>query len=220
MSPIEKQSDGCLKTTAIIIISMVLSVGITFWVLTKYVFPREFTPVTLNSSEQTLLEEKIQAFRGWTQDEDGNTQDQQSNSLQPEKYTESDDDRQIELNERELNSMLANNTDLAHRLAIDLSEDLASAKLLIPLDADFPVIGGKTVKLSAGLEMSYADQRPIVILKGVSIMGVPIPNAWLGGLKNVDLISEFGEAGFWKAFSDGVDFVKVEDSRLVIKLKE
>jgi len=53
------------------------------------------------------------------------------------------------------------------------------------------------------------------------VMGVPIPNAWLGGLKNVDLISEFGtDPGFWQSFSEGVEDVRVEDGRIKVKLKE
>ncbi len=52
-------------------------------------------------------------------------------------------------------------------------------------------------------------------------MGVPVPNAWLGGIKNVDLISEFGQdEGFWKAFADGVQNIQVVEGDLVIKLKE
>ncbi|RLC98833.1 MAG: arginine N-succinyltransferase, partial [Chloroflexota bacterium] len=62
---------------------------------------------------------------------------------------------------------------------------------------------------------------PRVVLRGVSVMGVPIPNAWLGGLKNVDLIGEFGdEQGFWSGFSQGVEDIRVEDGELRIKLKE
>jgi hypothetical protein len=98
---------------------------------------------------------------------------------------------------------------------------LASGKLLVPLDEDFPILGGKTLKFSAGIELAFANERPIIKLRGVSIMGVPIPNAWLGGMKNVDVVKEFGQdEGFWKAFSDGVENIKVEESRLVIKLKE
>ncbi len=53
------------------------------------------------------------------------------------------------------------------------------------------------------------------------MMGIPIPNAWLGGLKNIDLVSEFGaDEGFWKSFSDGVENIQVEDGRIRIKLKE
>jgi len=92
---------------------------------------------------------------------------------------------------------------------------------LIPVDQDFPVIGGKTIKVSAGMEFTFKNSRPIVILKGVSVMGVPVPNAWLGGLKNIDLIREYGQdEGFWKAFSDVVEEMSVEEERFKIKFKE
>ena len=52
-------------------------------------------------------------------------------------------------------------------------------------------------------------------------MGIPIPNAWLGGLKNVDLIREFGDAGgFWEAFAKGVEDIQVEEGKLKITLRE
>jgi hypothetical protein len=58
-------------------------------------------------------------------------------------------------------------------------------------------------------------------VKGVSVMGVPIPNAWLGGIKNIDLVEEFAaEEGFWKAFAAGVEDLEVRDGQLWIKLKE
>ena len=89
------------------------------------------------------------------------------------------------------------------------------------MDPEFPVLGGKILRVHAGLNLSYANARPIVALKGVSIMGVPIPNAWLGNLKNVNLVDEFGtDPGFWKAFADGVERIQVEDGRLLIELKE
>jgi len=213
-----KQS-GPFKTVAIIFFTIVVSVVITVWVMTKYIFPRHFEPVELSKNEQIVLDKKLTIFQGWG-GSSTTSETAADGTLQPEKYTEENADRSIEFSERELNAMLANNTDLAQRLAIDLSDNLASGKLLIPLDPDFPIMGGKTLKLTAGLELAYANERPIVVLKGVSVMGVPIPNAWLGGLKNVDLVSEFGDAGFWKAFSTGVELIKVEEGQLVIKLKE
>jgi len=62
-------------------------------------------------------------------------------------------------------------------------------------------------------------------------MGVPIPNAWLGGIKNIDLVKEFGaDKGFWKTFSDGVEnlteilnaanFQKINKTDLEEALKE
>ena len=91
----------------------------------------------------------------------------------------------------------------------------------MPMDQDFPVLGGKTLRARAGVEFAYENQRPVVKLRGLSIMGVPLPNAWLGGLKNIDLVREFGsDQGFWKAFADGVAAVKVEEGNLMIQLKE
>ena len=120
-----------------------------------------------------------------------------------------------------MNALLAKNTDLAKKLAIDLSDDLVSAKLLVPVDEDFPVFGGKILRVRTGVVFAYNKGKPVIILKGITIMGVPIPNAWLGGIKNMDLVKEFGaENGFWKTFSEGIEDIKVEEGRLKIKLKE
>ena len=52
-------------------------------------------------------------------------------------------------------------------------------------------------------------------------MGVPIPNAWLGNLKNVDLVNQFGTTeGFWKSFSDGIEVIEINDGKLHIEFKE
>jgi len=89
------------------------------------------------------------------------------------------------------------------------------------VDPDAPVLGGKTIKLTAGVEISYADGKPVVVLKGVSVWGVPLPNAWLGGMKNIDLVQEFGtEQGFWQAFADGVEEIEVKEGKVRVRLKE
>ena len=49
--------------------------------------------------------------------------------------------------------------------------------MLIPVDPDLPIMGGKVLRVNAGLELAYANERPIVKLRGVSIMGVPLPSA-------------------------------------------
>ena len=141
--------------------------------------------------------------------------------MKPEQYSEEGASREISFSEREINAIMAKNTDLAQKLAIDLADDMVSIKLLIPLDPDLPLMGGKTLKVKAGAELAYREGRPLVKLKGVSLMGVPMPNSWLGGLKNIDLIQEFGgNDGFWKSFADGVDAIVVTDGFLKIKLKE
>ena len=196
------------------------------WILNSVLFPTEFKPVKLNTTEQQVLDEKLQHLERFQTQADRRASRSRAftnttEALAPEAYTEEGASREIRLSEKELNALLAKNTDLATRLAIDLSDRLASAKLLVHLDETFPLLGGNTVKLTAGAELAYASGKPVVKLRGVSVWGVPVPNAWLGGLKNVDLIQEFGqEPGFWKAFADGVDAIEVRDGHLLIMLKE
>lgn len=199
----------------IVLATILVTVGVTYWVLASLVFVKEFKPVELNAREEQVLNGKLKAI-GYEVDEfDG------QGRLKPEPYSEIGAGREVSFSERELNAMLAKNTQMAKKLAIDLSDELVSAKLLIPLEPDFPVLGGKTLRVNAGVEMAYREGRPIVILKGVSIMGVPIPNAWLGNLKNVDLVNDFGgDQGFWKSFAEGVDNIRIEEGQMKLRLKE
>jgi hypothetical protein len=226
----EKRHLSGLQVFLIVLATIVVTVGATYWVLRTYIFPAEFRPVDLTAKEEQVLYAKLERLdtlqsrrtRGSAKIARRNAADATNPEfLEPEAYSEAGADRSISLSERELNGLLAKNTDLARKLAIDLSENLLSAKLLVPVDEDFPVLGGQTLKVRAGLELAYRGDRPIVILKGVSIMGVPVPNAWLGGMKNIDLVEYYGqETGFWKAFADGVDYIHIQDGNIVMVLKE
>jgi len=215
----------------IVLVTILVTAALTFWVIRTYIFPSEFKPVELSASEEQVLTTKLerldtlqsQRTRGKLKAAKRNTDADTAEPgvLEPEAYSEVGADRSISLSERELNALLAKNTDLARKLAIDLSDNLMSAKLLVPVDEDFPILGGKILKVRAGMELAYTNNRPVVVLKGVSVMGVPIPNAWLGGLKNIDLVEYYGtESGFWKAFADGVDSISIEDGNLTMVLKE
>ena len=211
----------------IIISTILITIAGTYWVLKTYVFTTSFTPVELSDKEEKSLQTKLQAigydaiFSTQIPHENDQHAIDEDGFLKPEAYSEKNAVREITFTERELNGLLAKNTDLAQKVAIDLANNLVSAKLLIPLEEDFLVLGGKTLRLNAGIGMAYEQEKPIIILKGVSIMGVPIPNAWLGGLKNVDLVDEFGvDPGFWKSFSEGVENIQVSDGKINIKLKE
>ena len=210
---------GCLRTLGIILITSVVSIIGSVLVLNYFIFPSKLEPVELSQREESALNSKLKRFGLPTLP--SQTTESSSATLEPEAYTEVGASREINFTEKELNALLAKNTDLADKVAIDLAENLASAKMIIPLDPDFPILGGKTLKVNAGTELSYANGRPTVILKGVTVWGVPIPNAWLGNLKNVDLVKEFGgNEGFWKSFADGVENISVAEGQLKIKLKE
>ena len=217
-----------LQIFLIVLVTIIVTAALTFWIVRSYIFPAEFKPVQLSASEEQVLAQKLERIdqlqsrrtRGSARAKK-RAATEATDVLEPEPYSEKGASRTVSLTERELNGMLAKNTDLARKLAIDLYDDLMSAKLLIPVDEDFPIMGGQILKVRAWMELAYRDNRAIVILKGVSVMGVPIPNAWLGGMKNIDLVQYYGnETGFWKAFADGVENIRIEDGNITLLLKE
>jgi hypothetical protein len=222
-----------LQVAGIALFCVLASALLSVWAVRVYLYPSDFEPVALSAGEQSALDAKLARLEGVggfgksapRQSAPGGNaapnREDDDTWLRPEPYDESDADREIRFSERELNSLLAQNTDLATRVAIDLSDNLASARLLIPVDPDVPLLGGKTLRVNAGVGLAYTGSRPVVQLKGISVMGVPIPNAWLGNLKNVDLVEQYGsDAGFWRAFAAGVAQLAVEEGHLKIKLRE
>ncbi len=246
----EKKGFSGMHVLGITAAAMVLTVLLTIFAAKYWLFPQPFTPVVLSAQEEQQLEAKLKRLDTLTDQpisakKTGQPlpQDTASQSipspdtppltsgekreritteiLEPEAYSEEGASREVNFSEREINSLLAKNTDLANKMAIDFANDLISAKILLPVDPDFPMFGGKVLRVRAGAELAYRNSKPIVKLRGVSIMGVPVPNAWLGGLKNIDLVNEFGtEEGFWKTFADGVESINVREKELYIKLKE
>ncbi len=215
-----------LQVLACVVLAIIVTVGASYWIIRAYLYARDFQPVALSTKEQRALDQKLLRVGLNPQDllpdaKRAPDQFDATGRLIPEPYSEDAANRNIKLDERELNALLASNAELAKRFAVDLSANLASAKILIPVDPDIPILGGKTIRVSAGLELSYRDKQPVVIVRGVSVMGVPVPNAWLGNLKNVDLVQQFGGSpGIWQGFAQGVENIEIYDGALSISLKE
>ena len=216
----QPEKHGHLLRTLLLVVGVAIMTSVvTVWLVTAYLFPKSFAPVTLSRQEQTALDAKLKTLNLDLETSPANRQEP-PRALEPQRYSEAGAAREIVFSQREINALIATNTDLASKVAIDLSPNLISARILVPVDPDMPVLGGKTLKISAGLELRYRSGKPVVALKGISLWGVPIPNAWLGNLKNVDLVEVYGDEGFWRAFAAGVENIAVGDGRLTVKLKE
>lgn len=214
------------KVVGIVIAAMLLTMAGTLLIIKSWLFPSPFEPVVLSKSEEQQLERKLDRLErvgghGSHSVPERPRELPTAEDLRPEPYSEEGASREIRLSEREINGMIGQNPDLATRMVVDFSDNLVSVKLLIPVDPDFPIMGGKILRVRAGAELAFRNERPVVILRGISVMGVPLPNAWLGGLKHIDLIQEFGtDPGFWKGFADGVTAIEVSEGSLRIVLKE
>ncbi|QSX30593.1 arginine N-succinyltransferase [Shewanella cyperi] len=215
-----------VQVLLMLLATVVITVAVSFFVIRAYIFPKPLEPVTLSAKEEQKLDQKLSVL-GWQSDRIASSGSGKgsarrgSNDLTPEPYREADGDRRVTFSEKEVNAMIGRNPDFAHRVAIDFSDNLASAKILVPIPQDFPVMAGEILRVNAGLDIHLdSRRRPVVALVGVSLMGVPIPNAWLGNIKNVNLVSEFGDRGFWNTFADGVEDIQISEGELYIKLRK
>jgi len=208
----------------IVALVLIITALLTAWWVKHYIYASEFTPTVLTVKEQKILDAKMAKLEvavDKTPVIRKKARQDKRTSLEPEAYSEEGAKREVRFTDKELNALIGKNPDVAQRVAVDLSDNLISVKLVVPMDEEIPLLGGKTLRLNLGVIIRYENERPVVALKGVSVGGIPLPNAWLGNLKSKNLVREFGaEGGFWKLFSDGVADLKVQEGQILIKLRE
>lgn len=204
----------------IIVLIVLLILGI-FWIKTN-LYASPFDPTQLTPSEQLNLDNKLSKLKSPGQNSE-KAMDKilyTEKRLDPEPYFEDDSRREIKLSEKELNSLITD-PEIAKRVAVDLSDDLLSVKMIIPMDERFPILGGKKIKLSFGTTLAYMDNNLVVAMRGISIGGVPLPSAWWGGIKNQNLVEYFGNEGsFWNTLAAGISDITIRENELYVKLKE
>ena len=206
-----------LLVAFVLLAAVLLLAGV--WVK-RNLYASRFSPVALGQKEREVLDAKLALLRE-KETVPEKPPARAGKPLSPEPYTEEGASREIRLTERELNGLVANTPDIAEQVAIDLSDDLVSVKLVLPVDDEVPVLGGKRLKLHMGLAVRYEGKNPTIALKGVPLGGIPLPNAWLGSLKNVNLVEEFGGGdGFWEVFTSGVRSIRVRRGEVRIVLNE
>jgi len=221
----KKSRFGWRHVLGIAFIAIIVAALLSAWWVKQNIYASQFEPTRLSAKEQQVLDSKLAKLEKSAVKEKPTIKKakpyHQSVPLEPERYSEDDAKREISLSEKELNALIAKNPETAKRVAIDLADDLVSVKLLLPVDENFPILGGKTLRLLFGVTLSYKEDRPTVAIRGVSLGGVPLPSAWWGDIKNKNLVEEFGsEGGFWDLFSKGVEDIKIREGHLWIKLKE
>ena len=197
---------------------------VTAWWVNQYLYAATFEPTQLTANEQRTLGDKLAHLGqvdGSASSVPKDESDFSADPLDPEPYSEEGASREIQLTEREVNSLIAKDQEVARHVAIDLAENLVSVKLIVPVDEEMPLVGGKTLKLNFGVELSYADGKPVVAMQGISLGGVPLPSAWWGDIKHLNLVEEFGgPGGFWDQFAKGVKDLSIQDGQLRITLKK
>ncbi|WP_342349610.1 hypothetical protein [uncultured Nitrospira sp.] len=204
--------------------ALATALGVVLWI-NQYVNATMFQPTRLSESEQQVLNVKMAHLLPPPDAVSSTVSDPSASTtglpLEPVPYSETDANRQIQLTEREVNALIAADSYMARHVAVDLADDLLSVQLVVPIKHEMPLVGGKMLKVNFGLALSYANGKPVVAMRGISLGGIPLPGAWWGDIKNTNLVEEFGgSGGFWDQFSKGVKDMKVQDGQLFVMLKE
>lgn len=174
---------------------LIVSAGVAGYVW----FNKPIDPTVLAAKEQAALDQKVEAVQERSYTPGGNT---------------------LVLSEREVNALLHQNTDLGDKLKIEFANDSVFARVHADLDADFPFVGGKTLKAKARFSLVDDANDPAIVLDDLTVWGVSLPNAWLADLKGKNLISNLGLDQGSNQWSEGIEAISVKNGEIHIRLAE
>lgn len=186
-----------------------LAAAATAWWVKRNIYASPLLPVSLTQQEKQAFDEKVSAISG--SPADGKSNEQRA----------AEEKRTLTLSDKEINAFL-NEKGIGDRVKVELSEGGVQATALVPVDKEVPVFGGKTIRLAVALAGNMgADRQPAFRIADVSVGGVPVPNAWLGDLKGVNLLASSIESDpLVKRFLAGIREFEFKKGTIRVLLNE
>jgi hypothetical protein len=212
---------GCGGFLALLLI-IVGAVALTIWWV-----QRPIRPIVLSAREKATADAKIQRIQGGTA---GNTNPggrsgafQPGGGLEPEVpqrfYVPGS--KVLKLTEREINGLLNANTELGKSVRLEFDQDAINAYVAVRIPDDFPIGGGKMFRARGRFRVSLGNGgKPYAILEDVTVFGLSLPKAWLGGIKGENLIGEAMMGNNQSPGLKGVKSLRVEPGSLVLELED
>ena len=187
-SPPPAKWRGCLfygcGTLAVLAGVIVASILITLWWVR-----RPLKPVELSPPEKAAVEQKLQRLGNRPAPAVDPAASAEARAPQERRYEPGA--RTLRLTEREINGLLNANTDLGRSVRLELAQDAIQAYLAVRLPPDFPVGGGQVLRARGRFRLSLGHAgEPCAMLEDVTVLGLSLPNAWLGGLKGQNLLGQ------------------------------
>lgn len=218
-TPIKKRRPwllyGCGGILALLVI-IIATVALTVWWI-----QRPIKPVVLTAKEKAAVEAKLQQLN--------NAATNSPSAINPAKdgpAAEPDriyvpGSRVLRLTEREVNGLLNENTDLGKSVRLEFGRDAINAYVAVPIPEDAPLLGGKMFRARGRFKLSLSDGgEPHASLEDVTIYGLSLPNAWLGGLKGENLLSDAMGKRKGAPLFKGVKSLRIEPGGLLLEVEE
>lgn len=228
---------GCGALLALVLL-MAATVAITLWYI-----QRPIKPVVLSAEEKALVEAKLERIGGksnapttTTREPGAATPERERTAppvdagLPPETRTippmEPDrvytpGSKVLRITERELNGLLNANTDLGDTLRFELARDAIHAYVAAPIPDDVPVLGGKMFRARGRFRISVAEgTAPFAVLEDVTVFGLSLPKAWLGGIKGENLLADAVGRRNGEPALRGIKSLRIEPGALVLEVED
>lgn len=216
---------GCGGILALLVI-IVGTVALTIWWI-----QRPIKPVVLSAREKATVDQKLRRIEGGAP---GNAKPGSPVSTQPSPAQTGPaiepevpqrfyvpGSKVLKLTEREVNGLLNANTDLGKSLRFEFDQDAINAYLAVRIPQDFPIGAGRMFRARGRFRVSLGNGgKPYAILEDVTVFGVSLPKAWLGGIKGENLIDEAITGRNQSPVLKGIKSLRVEPGALVLELED
>ncbi|MCW5551362.1 MAG: hypothetical protein KIS67_04265 [Verrucomicrobiae bacterium] len=201
-----------------LLVVIVATVAITIWYI-----QRPIKPVVLSAAEKAAVEEKLQRVGAAPTDGARPLLPQGGLNLAP---TEPDrpyepGSKVLRLTERELNGMLNANTDLGQTVRLEFGRNAINAYVAAPIPPDVPLVGGMMFRARGRFRVSLTEgETPYAILEDVTVFGLSLPKAWMGGLKGENLLADMLGQRSDGPVLQGIKSLRVEPGALVLEVAD
>jgi hypothetical protein len=196
--------------TGIVLSCCLLTAVATVWWVKHNIYASPLHPVQLSQTEKTDLDAKLAKL------------ELSEEVVPPEAPAKTDGDpRTISISSKEINAFLANQG-IGEQVKLDVTRNRIAANFLLPIDKDAPLFAGTTLRIRLALNALMNENGKLVVkVDDVSLGGIPLPNAWLGDIKGLDLItSNIGEDPALERFAAGIKEFRLENGHVHIVLNE
>ncbi len=97
----------------------------------------------------------------------------------------------------------------------------STAYVTAPIPQDVPVVGGKMFRACGRFRVSLTkDATPYAILEDVTIFGLSLPKAWLGGVKGENLLGQAVGERNGAPILRGIKSLHIEPGALVLEVAD
>ena len=189
--------------------------GGAYWWFKRHLDVRSLEPVQLAEAEERALQAKLQTLAAAGQ----------AAGTAPATLPVGApaDERTLQLSGREINAFLAERG-LGENIRVELARDLLHVSMIVPIPADsgLPLLAGANLRLRFSLDAACDPQAgPRFAIRDVRLGGVPLPDAWLGGIKGLNWVDQnLNQDPAMQRFLSGIQDLEVRPEGIRLRLRE